>query len=426
MRPLLKVLDSLNALVVIAGIAACLIFLTSYSRQQDPAAISSAEASGSLMDFRVYYVSGMIATSSDRAQVYKQDVQDRYFKKYAAFSPEQSASYLPYAPHFLLLSIPLSQLSLNAAFLCWTAVGWITAIAGLISVRQSIAAQRGLGLELVAASLATLPSARCLVLGQISYLYVAFLSLYFRGILLKNDWLTAAMLTMTAIKPQVFVFFLVPLIALNKWKAIFLTAAMGLCAAIVAAAITSPETVLSYPSAMLSVVKQGHHAENPGQMVGLRGTFSDFLPPSVEGAATWIAAALGMLGVFFVWKKFPFNEKNSAWIIATTILIYLITGPHVHLYDCFFLSIAALCTMNSGGLINTVNSRGALRIWYSVLLVYPLFGWALFFIFGDDSPVLFRAHTATNIMLLICALARLRTGSQGGSARDAEDNPKDT
>lgn len=412
MRLLLKLLDGINAVAVAGGILASVLFLYSLSTPSEFEK-TMRKAPGSVMDFRVDYVSGQLATSNERDRLYDPEVQDVWFRKIASFGDTSlPTSYFPYTPLFLLITIPLSMLSLSNAFLAWTCGGWLGMIAGLASLRHHLHKSSGLALPVVAGCLASLPAARCLVLGQMSYLFVAMLSAFFQAIVRRQDWLAGAMLAATAIKPQVFVFFCIPLLALSRWKSIGVTVLCGLLALAVVAVVASPSIVLSYPSAFISVLLKGHTSANPQEMVCIRGLLSGLLPSTITSAVTWLAAAGGMAASFWAWKRHPITEATLPWLISFTVLLYVVTGPHVHLYDCLLLSICALCSLRDASFTQAQNSRGVVRYWSIILLCYPLAGWLLFLTIGDEGPWLFRVHTMLNVLLLGFSFVRLRSTAQ--------------
>ncbi len=333
------------------------------------------------IDFINTYMMGKLSLSSESHKIYDAATQLIWYNKVIAPAHTDVCTYFQYPPFYYPLFSPLSFLSLREAFLTWNA---LTIAIGSLSLFLAGRAGSGLSarysLLIILGAMASFPSSDCARDGQLSWILVALISLFYYGLVRKLDFAAGIALGVTTLKPHLFVMLLIPAVISKRHK--LLISGLLTIAALLTLATFSVgwENVLGYPNILL-------HAEStnvtnnlyPERMVCLRGLASQFLSRSGALAFALVGFALGLVGTAILWwRAFKQKKLSASWAMALSVLIFLITSPHLLVYDCVLISVAAMTTLPTVRPTQLFRlSPISHKLWCLLLCAYPILSWLI-------------------------------------------------
>jgi hypothetical protein len=365
-------------------------------------------------DFIHYYECGTLAASANRFQIYDPAVQEAVGNQIISPLRLESFSYIQYVPFVFPLMVPLTVLPWGQSFAAWVVVTMIVGVGGMVLLLKSVGTfswQR-----LIVLLIATCASYGCwqwLRLGQYTWLLIGFYAVFFVGVLNKRDIWGGIALALTTAKPQYTIFFLPGLALTKRFKLLAAFAAAEAALLVLAGVVVGWSNVINYPSILMHADTTGNYfGVWPKSMVSFRGLFSWTLPDQAVMPAVLGALALGLLWITALWWKVRTQQNlgNLCFALAITIIAALVFSPHAHIYDCTLLSLCVALTFGA-------HARQWFgpwyRIWWTVLILYPLASWVVFLIFnqpteGNQTHTLFSL--AVNLFLMIAgSIVLLRT-----------------
>jgi hypothetical protein len=360
---------------------------------------------GQFMDFLVYYSSGKMINAGQGNWLYDSTAQNTWY--HALTGVRLPASYLPYPPFFTLISWPLTFLPVNFAYLLWSVFSIAVATAGLFCLAKGY--PRWHYLAFWAGLMASVPTWRCLILGQTSLLFLGLVSFFVVAIRQRRDILAGVILAILSLKPQFSIYLFVLALAMRKWK-ILLSFALGLAVLFALSSVTVGwNVILEYPKVCVKIAQASPQSFYVDRMISLRGFFTQLLPQSYSNLLSYVGSGLGLLGVFLIVGGVR-DEKNNRlpWIIAMTVMLYLVTGPHAHLYDAILLAVPA-CILNLAVGLSGMDKldNNAARVAAAIIYFYPGLSWLSFVSFAKESALFFDMFFFLNLSLLVL-MCRLR------------------
>jgi hypothetical protein len=328
------------------------------------------------------YICGAIALSPDRHKIFDPAVQLDYTNR--AISPLKTDKYIfsQYMPYLFTLMAPFATLDIRTSFYLWTVFAGAGCAAGLWLLMQDDKRFTTMGRVLfLIGCAASLPYMINVYYGGLSPLIVGLLCVYYWGWLRGHDVVAGACIALSTLKPQYAVFAALPCLAHKRFKLIAAAAVSELLLLIIAGLNVGWENVINYPQILLKADTSAEYlGVFPEKMVSLRGPLSALLPKEIANPVCLAAMVIAIVLLLWLWTKTDGKKPDeAAWAMAITMLAVMIVSPHTHIYDCIYLVLPAVLTLNSTSLTANLFTRPPqLRLWSYMILLYPLFSWCLF------------------------------------------------
>jgi len=360
-------------------------------------------------DFINFYAGASIVHSGDGAKLYQQDTQRAELRSVLG---RNSIQYFLHPPFEAAAFAPLASLSIERAFVVWTAIN-VAALALLPLVLMPciplVSRRPYLGLL----GFFFLPVLVALTLGQDSILLLLVVSLSYLLMHKKMDVAAGLVLALASIKFQ-YLIVLMPLLLISR--KLRMVAGLGLgCVGLasVSALITGWRGFSNYFGFVHAIdVQGGPGAPNPALMVNVRGFLAGtgWAPHSLVYAAAGAAVLFGLAVVCA--RTAPVTKKNGL-VFAVYIAVALTAAPYAHFPDMTLLLLPVLLAMDwladsgigSIGTILVALACASLFVWPVLLLalgehywwnsrIYLVFPVIVFFVvaltaalhFGEERP----------------------------------------
>lgn len=364
-------------------------------------------------DFANHYNAGVLARKclDKKVEIYNIDVQNNSLKELIAPVVPEQPFYLQYPPYFFILTLPMSFMNMNIAWLVWNVFGLTLSIFGLwkltslfdsswASSNESARLRKAVFLALC---LSSFPAWLSVEIGQTSLYLLAAASFFLYFLLQKRSLQAGLISAFLMVKLQYApVFFLIGLI-LGKSK--FLIGWLSsLCILVLLSfAILGPENVISYPQHLLSGETSSEvSGVSAFMMQNLRGELVLFFrgDNAAVKVSTLIIFGCATLVSALLVRKFAGTPRALPASLAIAIMIALLTSPHTHSQDYLILSVAAalLCPA-----LYAASSTASARL-YGLFFVFPFVSWLFFYI----QPFLALAFIQPFFcyVLVMCILSR--------------------
>jgi len=254
-----------------------------------------------------------------------------------------------YPPYLALLLVPLARLSLDQAYLVWSALQVAAlGLAGWILCRHLKAEGINVRTRYVAlAAVAALPFVgTALLLGALSNLmllgWLGYALAVRRG---RNGWAAFWVLVMT-LKPQVAVVPALVLLASRRWRAVGLVVGFGLGIALITCLALGCDVWPGFLE-MLTSSFGGDASLGivPGDMVNLRGFLVSLLGEGSMEAVSVIsvfAFVLSLLVVIWLWSGAESDRADFDLRMAFSLLLGLLFSLHGYPQDAVLLVVPVL------------------------------------------------------------------------------------
>jgi len=308
-------------------------------------------------DFVNMWHYGIAAFSDDPSLYYNPDY---YNARLDSLIPGLNYQYqqFSYPPHFMLLSAPLGLMPYNLGFLLFTATGigllWKTVLRPFHKNSRY-------------ALLWTPVLALAILSGQVSVFLVVIFAAIFRN-MDKNTWLTAALIALLTVKPQIGFLFPVFLLATARYKlflqtAMLTTAFMG--ASVLFHGIAPWEayfTVGIHNQADLMIYS---HPLVLGLMPTLYSNIHQLgMPVLPSQIIHGVVALMALIAMVITVRKCRDKALNFIVFVATSFAV----TPYLMVYDTLVLIWAVIC------LSHMVSFNRFDKVAVSLLLILPVFG----------------------------------------------------
>ena len=380
----------------------------------------SQPATTNYPDFLRYYLFAKLINGAEGGKIYDHAAEQAVFDKFLGQPTRTSYTLITYPPTAAPFVVSLTLLPIDAAHAVWNVLGSIALFAGLFLLATGKLDKKVMIVVAIAlGAIASLSSARGLVLGQNMYFITAIIACFWWAFKSKRDLLTGLFLAISTFKFQYTPFMLMALLVMKRWRALGFAALFEVLILGTATALMGVENITKYLFWMRAAEQNPVYFETVNQvsMICLRGLLSCFLP--IE--TLLLSLPLLLLGMacsaylfYYVEKKAP---ENLDWAIACSIICGLLFAPHVHMYDAVMLSVALICTLSYRHSEWSRSTAG--KVWFALLMGWPVFGWLimgadlcfLHFKFRDMnmSVLTLWYHTVANLILLVAGFYICRT-----------------
>lgn len=377
------------AYLTVLGIVIILSFQNIWEHLRDHKLLYSSSGNYvSVSDFMHFFVCGKVAYSADAHNLYDPLIQRQWLNKSLANLPGASSNtektqvanpfYAQATPYFFCLIGLLSQLNPETAFLFWSFVSLIAGLAGLFALSKQSGIQPKYWAAVAIWALAMFPSLAGFRLGQVVWFLLGIECLYFWGFWQKRDICAGLALAMTSLRPQYCLFLLIPPVVQKRWR-LLASFACGMATLLVWAGITLGwQTVLNYPLLALYAESSGKHfgVGAQKQMVSLRGLLNLLVPIDISVYLGMAILAGSLLLTTWLWLKANKQDSHDLiWLVSLTTLLALLSSPHTYCYDLSLLALTAMTLPKMFSCASLSTMPGALRLWYAILIFYPLLSW---------------------------------------------------
>jgi Glycosyltransferase family 87 len=307
-------------------------------------------------DFVNFYVGASIVHRGEGAKLYQQDTQRAALRSVLG---RNSIQYFLHPPFEAAAIAPLASLSIERAFVVWTAIN--VAVLALLPLVLTpciplVARRPYLGWL----GFFFLPVLIALTLGQDSILLLFVISLSYLLMHKKMDVAAGLVLALASIKFQ-YLMILIPLLLMSrKWRVVAGFGLGGAGLASVSAVVTGWRGLLNYFRFVHTIdVQEGPGAPNPALMVNVRGFLAGTgsAPHSVVYAVAGTAVLLGLAVVCA--RTASLTQKNGL-VFAVYIVVALTAAPYAHFPDMTLLLLPVLLAMDRLANTGTGSIRAAL------------------------------------------------------------------
>jgi len=396
------------------------IFVNSVSQlstmyQQHQLLISSANGIISFSDFVRYYACGKIALSPEAHKCYDAAVQLKYFNE-IIFERAGLLIGRPiithYTPIVYPLTIPIALAPINQAFPIWI-VGGFAAVAAGFSLALNTGKQRPVWFSLLAVLgvAATFPTIISLRMGQPSWFILATECLYLWAFVRNRQNICGASVALLCFKPHYGLYFLLPLVIKKKLPALCSFAVTLGLLLLAAGLIIGIENIINYPrfvvdtESNLSLLNYGGD-----KMVSLRFLCSRIFAEALAVKISLGISLAGLVSAGALWWKFRLCNVHERWLIGCTVLICLLTSPHIYVYDLAMLGVLAVL-LGENPVARTSAGRLGCKLFQTLLILYPIVSWIGIMLPSGNTGFPFIAVTY-NVLLLVCALTYVFSGTK--------------
>jgi hypothetical protein len=277
-------------------------------------------------DFMIYYAAAKVPLNELYNIEAEREMQTRVLG--SPFPVTGGVMPFNHSPIFVPLMKLLVDDDYAASYLRWTVLLWFVAlVCALVVFRMT----GEVALALAAASF--YPVFVSILHGHDTVLMLLGILLSAHLLSMRRDWLAGMALSLTTIKPHIAIFLAVPLIVRPK-------ALVGFCAASALLALYSFLLIGTRGvSEFLTLIRVSAGGEvfgmHPLVMYNLLGFMERAgASPNLARPIAWITFLLAAISVVALWKRRPLNPP-----FALTILLAVITSPHLHEHDLALLIV---------------------------------------------------------------------------------------
>ncbi len=322
-------------------------------------------------DFLQFYLAGTFARTYRIAKMY--GVSQFAAETARAVPGVHGWNYLPvYPPQTALLFWPLSYPSYLAAFAIWTVFNILfygLCIWRLSRLYPEIAIHRT---AVILSALAFAPFFNAIGHGQVSILALVFITVAMAAYLRDEWFLAGVLLGCLALKPPIFIAFLIVCAAVRAMRVIagmVLAGVAQLALIILFAGLDSIRAYIEF-AIKLPRVNDLVLAVKPYQMHSLRG-FWILLGMGQFSSALWIVSSLVVLAIL---ARYWLRESSPDLRFAALIVAAVLVDPHLYIYDAVILAPALFVAIAYARVTKDMLIADAIRVAVYVLFVCLFLG----------------------------------------------------
>jgi hypothetical protein len=156
------------------------------------------------------------------------------------------------------------------------------------------------------------------------------------GILKKQDWLIAVGLALATVRPHISIALAVPLLFQYRrawWRSLLLISFLALFSVM----ILNVQGTLGFVN-LLRISSEGvWFGMKPEAMLNLLGLLLRIVQFPNPGVASWIGWLVYLAGIILIGALWQRSEIIDSRLLGLSILIALVTAPHLHLHDLTLL-----------------------------------------------------------------------------------------
>lgn len=358
-----------------------------------------AENPGQFLDCLVFRSFGELARSASHNQLYDYQTQMNWFAQHNPGATD--ASYVPYPPIFAVLWMLLSYAAPNTSYAIWSLSSVAVFLGGLLYLAKISGKGPAAGVWIFIGAMASIPSWRCVALGQTSLLYAGIFAFFCASYLRNQKALSAVAINLLAAKPPLAV---LPALALcskvEDRKTILWAIGIFAGSVIASVLILGAQCILSYPQALIQAALHPPPSFHVEDMVSLRGLLTSLRITSQSGLPSSIIFALVVAGFLYLSKRAKGAETIFVCLMPLATLAF---GTHVHLYECTLLAIPALLLSSQSREEEKASSEWANKIFN----FYPLLSWIAYILLYRKSDFFFSVFAVLNLLIFAIAVTAL-------------------
>jgi hypothetical protein len=343
-------------------------------------------------DFIAYYSAGRVAQTHGFASVYDIEQQQRIEQEVVGSQLMEGQVllyiHMPYLVPLLALVVDENYVG---SFIRWVLILITVYLLGTQFLITSVFVieRKDIFSALFAGTLTFLPLFISLWQGQdTAFLYLG-LAFWYVGILKKRDWLTSAGLALVTLRPHISIVLAIPLLFRYPrawWRSLLLIGILALFSGM----ILNIHGTIGFVN-LLRISSEGTwFGVRPEAMLNLLGLLVrivQFPNPNSASWLGWLIYLAGIITICFLWQRSKIMEGR---LLGLSILIALVTAPHLYLHDLTLL-IFPLLFIVQDRMVTRSEPRWALIplgaslfLLIGILLdeVYYIFPYLLFVILG--------------------------------------------
>ncbi len=365
------------------------------------------------LDYTRYYVFAQITDSDQNQNLYNPQIQKQFFSK-AIYPAKPNQFFSQYPPQTGILMHPLKFLPLNYGYATFIIISIILLITALLNLRNKLNPIDNLTfLTICFGIFASMPMLWSILLGQVNIILVAAI-IFLLLANFKHKYIMGLCSSLClSIKPHYFIFFFPLSLFMKNFKFFLSCLAVNILLLLYTFKTFKPSIFTTYVNMLSEAeskfaylgVKLPDFANDTNYLITIRKLLMLFLPTNnalhisiiMFGLAFCLAAYLCLRNN---WKR----SENTAWLISSLILIYLVFSPHAHFHDSLLLSVVACSTLSTLALDKIFKLKLNLKIWHLVFYFYPILTWLGFLCLPHDSGFREYFFLIINSLLLIISL----------------------
>lgn len=289
-------------------------------------------------DFIAFYSAGRVAQEYGIENAYKIPLQQKVQEAILGFSLVNEQVLLYNHIPFLIpiLSWIVSE-NYSVSFIIWAIFMLATYWVGSHYLTKIFHHETNYFFIFISAIL-FFPFFQSLLLGQDTAILFFGIVLWMIGMHYKKDWLTAIGLTLTTVRPHLYLWFMIPLLFHNfklGLKIIFTTSLLVLISVI----LINWQGTLDFIRILqisASGTWYGMKENSMFNLIGLLSRSLPFLPASGIRVVGWVGYLAGISVTVFVWKRHKIFDNL---LICLSIVSALFFAPHLQYHDLTLLVI---------------------------------------------------------------------------------------
>ncbi len=307
-------------------------------------------------DFMAFYAAGRVAQLHGYPDMYNIEFQQKVQQTVVGFELGEGQvllyNHLPYL-------VPLLKLIVNAdyqgSFIRWEVLLALIYLLTILFLINSLFADKDLQTRLMLAGgcLTFFPLFISIWQGQDTAFLFLGLALWCVGMLKKQDLTAALGLTLVTTRPHLCIALAVPLV-FRHWRIAWRFACLAGALAIFSILILTPNGVLGFLNLLRISAEGTWFGMKPEAMYNLLGLIIRSLPPldaNTINILSWVVFGIGLVIIAVLWARAKNIDER---LLGLTIILVIVTAPHLHLHDLTILLIPLLLITKSE-LIKTLH-----------------------------------------------------------------------
>ncbi len=286
-------------------------------------------------DFMAFYAAGKAAQAQGFSNVYDVLLQQKIEQTVLGFQLADGRVLLyNHVPYLVPILALLVDNNYAMSFARWVLLLLVIYIFALFFFSKYFLADKDKNSRIVLClgALTFFPLFVSLWQGQDTAFLFFGMVLWCVGILKKNDWLAAAGLALSTVRPHICIILFVPLLFRQRsilWRFILLAGFLVVASIL----LVGKQGMFGFLNLLEISADAKWFGINPGAMVNLYGIVvrtATFLDPGTLSIISWLLYAAGILGVVILWTR---SKSLNEVLLSQMILLSLLTAPHLQYHD---------------------------------------------------------------------------------------------
>jgi hypothetical protein len=299
-------------------------------------------------DFVAFYATGRVAQMHGFSSIYNIELQQKIEQEVVGFQLAEGQVLLYIHPPYL---VPLLTLVVDdtyaGSFKRWVLILICIYLIGNLFFVKSLYANEKAEMQfmLFAGAFTLAPLFISLWQGQdTAFLYLGVV-FWCVGILKKHDWLISAGLALATIRPHITIALAIPLLFGYRrawWRSVFLICIL----AVLSVMLIRFQGTMDFLN-LLRISSAGTwFGMNPEAMPNLLGfilRIVQFPNPGTASLIGWLIYLAGIAVLCVIWQR---SNIPAGRLLGLSVLIAIVTAPHLHLHDLTLLIFPLLVIVN--------------------------------------------------------------------------------